>query len=144
MNIVELFDIMKSNGYAKPKVHINGLTISRAPDSGVNRGGLYIKDTSGNYLGKIVRGFTSLKPEAINRTSDVADAYANPLEGIIKHGHETGQCGICGRRLDNADSIRLGIGPVCAEKIGAGYLLGLIKNTADAVDSVDSVDFNLL
>ena len=33
-------------------------------------------------------------------------------------GRETEHCGMCGRRLTNDESRALGIGPVCAEKLG--------------------------
>ena len=37
---------------------------------------------------------------------------------VSNYGHATGQCGFCGRVLENGVSVRLGYGPVCAEKYG--------------------------
>ncbi len=41
---------------------------------------------------------------------------ANPTEAMIRYGKEIGTCGDCGRRLTNAASREMGIGPVCAAK----------------------------
>lgn len=43
---------------------------------------------------------------------------AGPREAAIRYGKELGKCAICNRTLTNNDSIALGIGPVCAEKVG--------------------------
>ncbi len=42
----------------------------------------------------------------------VADPYARMTE----YGQITGSCGACGRTLEDPESVRLGIGPVCREK----------------------------
>lgn len=41
---------------------------------------------------------------------------ADPQAASIAFGRLTGTCGVCGRRLDNPDSIKAGIGPICAGK----------------------------
>ncbi len=43
---------------------------------------------------------------------------ANPLEAAQRYGHEHNCCGICGRNLTRAISREMGIGPVCADKLG--------------------------
>lgn len=40
----------------------------------------------------------------------------NPLDAAIRYGRISGTCSCCGRRLDNAESIKLGIGPICRAK----------------------------
>ena len=68
------------------------------------------------YLGWITRNATSLRDsELINILEDVAQ---DPLKAAKLHGMETGQCCCCGRELTNKTSIKLGIGPICAEKYG--------------------------
>lgn len=47
-------------------------------------------------------------------------AAAGPEEASKRYGHELGHCGICGRTLTNPESIALGIGPVCAGRVGWG------------------------
>lgn len=44
------------------------------------------------------------------------DAVRLPLERVGRLGIASGQCLICGRRLDVPESVDRGIGPVCAER----------------------------
>lgn len=47
------------------------------------------------------------------------DAFeADPTGALRAHGLATGSCGCCGIELTNPESIALGIGPICAEKLG--------------------------
>lgn len=39
-----------------------------------------------------------------------------PEEAMVAFGHHIGACGYCGRQLTDAESIELGIGPVCRRK----------------------------
>jgi len=41
---------------------------------------------------------------------------ADPKEAMARYGRETGQCGVCGRPLEDPESVARGIGPVCAKK----------------------------
>ena len=45
----------------------------------------------------------------------------DPKAAIAAHGIATGSCGCCGRELTDPESIALGIGPICIEKIGGGF-----------------------
>lgn len=45
---------------------------------------------------------------------------ADPLAAQIAYGHLTGSCGVCGRMLEDAESVAAGIGPICAGKVAAG------------------------
>lgn len=51
---------------------------------------------------------------------DVQDALrailADPLEASKAYGKLTGTCGVCGRDLEDEDSVAAGIGPICAAK----------------------------
>lgn len=44
------------------------------------------------------------------------DATRLPLEEVGRLGMAVGECLICGRRLDDPESVDRGIGPVCASK----------------------------
>src|SRR5512146_1226256 len=44
---------------------------------------------------------------------------ADPRAASIAYGKLTGTCGVCGRHLEDADSVARGIGPICAAKFGA-------------------------
>lgn len=46
---------------------------------------------------------------------------ADPTAAVARYGLELGVCGVCGRTLTNDESREAGIGPVCREKLEAGY-----------------------
>lgn len=41
----------------------------------------------------------------------------NPLEASVAYGKLVGVCGVCGRPLEDEESVAAGIGPVCASKL---------------------------
>jgi hypothetical protein len=43
---------------------------------------------------------------------------SDPAAASKRYGHEIGACGVCGRTLTDEHSRELGIGPVCAAKVG--------------------------
>jgi hypothetical protein len=45
------------------------------------------------------------------------DFGENPIATMAKYGIETGVCGVCGRRLDDPESVARGIGPICAKRL---------------------------
>lgn len=68
------------------------------------------------YYGWITRTATNLpKQEMIDMLENVAE---DPAKAAKLHGMESGQCCCCGRELTNKTSIKMGIGPICAEKYG--------------------------
>lgn len=40
------------------------------------------------------------------------------VNGLKAYGHQSSKCGICSKPLTTPESIKLGIGPICAERIG--------------------------
>lgn len=46
----------------------------------------------------------------------------NVMEASALYGREIGCCGVCGRTLTNEESRRIGIGPICREKLGRTVL----------------------
>lgn len=51
----------------------------------------------------------------------LAKIAENPMDALVAYGRLTGVCGVCGRKLTDPESVRAGIGPVCAEKVhGSG------------------------
>lgn len=110
-----MFETARSNGRKRPVYRAEGLVINRAPDHGRNPGALYVKDTNGEYLGKVVDKTYTGKDTARAALALIA---ANPLEAAVRYGRLTGTCACCGRELTNALSIELGIGPICRDKWG--------------------------
>ena len=56
----------------------------------------------GRYVGQVVEQLRTI--------------MANPMAAAAAYGHLTGSCGVCGRHLEDAESVARGIGPVCAGK----------------------------
>jgi hypothetical protein len=40
------------------------------------------------------------------------------VNGLKAYGMASGKCGICGKKLTTPESIKLGIGPICADRLG--------------------------
>jgi len=57
-----------------------------------------------SYSGKIV--------------AELRTIAADPKAAAIAYGKLTGTCSICGRALENEESVARGIGPICADKAG--------------------------
>lgn len=69
------------------------------------------------------KGIGSWRPSGEPATSvgDVGAAVmgaicAAPLDRMREYGQITGQCGRCGKKLEDAESRRIGLGPICRSK----------------------------
>lgn len=40
------------------------------------------------------------------------------VDGLKAYGKQSGSCGLCGKKLTTPESLELGIGPICASKLG--------------------------
>jgi hypothetical protein len=67
-----------------------------------SRSGYGRQDPAGKYTGKVQDQLRAIT--------------ADPQEAMARYGRETGQCGVCGRPLEDPESVARGIGPVCAKK----------------------------
>jgi len=96
----------------KPSRDGGALWVTSATETEEGRYGLQPK-----YLGKIT-------PTAMDsRLSDdvksvLIEAAADPLTAAIRYGKVSGECSCCGRELTDPQSIKRGIGPICATKFG--------------------------
>ena len=104
----------------RPVLRVGGFKFSWAAANSANAGCLYVKTTSGDYLGKITteKFISSRDCDQMGLTAQVLEAIADPKGAAIKHGRLTGNCACCGLPLSNAESIARGIGPICATKFG--------------------------
>lgn len=117
----QLFADAQAAGYAKPTLRTKNFKYKQAPSTGRNPGAVYITETdTGIYAGKVFNGAVQLISvyNANWSLAEICETVENPQIAAVKFGHQTGQCSICGRRLDNKISIALGIGPICNEKFG--------------------------
>jgi hypothetical protein len=115
----------------RKKVMIAEFTFSLAPDHGNNPGAIYVKDR-GQYVGKIARDASSFRPARDfdqSRLPALQEVMANPGEAVRADAERRAKmllddptlsipCGCCGIMLTNPESIRRGIGPICAGKWG--------------------------
>ena len=95
------------------------------PEAGVYRDGktyfrVYLGQQSGKMLAKRILFVTSTDVEYVS--AGLAARVLSPmaarlsLEEVGKLGVATGSCLVCGRRLDDPESVDRGIGPVCASR----------------------------
>jgi hypothetical protein len=114
--IRKMFEAAVASGLKRPAYRALGLKITLAPATGVNAGALYVvTETDDTYQGKIVDvTFKATRGGDVhNKLLQIAQ---NPLEIAIEYGRKTGRCACCGKELTNAESISLGIGPICKKK----------------------------
>lgn len=117
--IHRLFNKALASGLKRPKFRANGLTLSLAPATGRNAGAVYVVTPDDVYLGKVQNGVFSATREATADTLDTLKRITeNPLEMAVEYGRLTGNCGCCGRGLTDPESVKRGIGPICAESWG--------------------------
>lgn len=137
-----LFKDAYNAGFKSPKMTIDGYKFSMAGPSSRNFGSVYVK-AYGEYIGKLQNGklFTAAfqPPVVCKRIMEIAD---NPRMEAVRFGHKTGNCAICGRALNNAESVQRGIGPICAE--GFGWVDLGIPSRAEAIAELTKADMDLL
>ena len=81
------------------------------------------RPTEGRWAGRTFLSILSsderLPVKDPQKRAMILGLIARDIRGaLILFGQETEHCGHCGRRLTNDESRALGIGPVCAEKLG--------------------------
>jgi hypothetical protein len=112
----------RNRNAGKVTLRFVGASVS-AVIQGPNTGCLYVK-TDGAYMGKIDRSGV-FRPAYGVDTAPVVEALRaaqeDPTAAAIAYGRETGTCSCCGRELTNADSIALGIGPICLDRLGGAW-----------------------
>ena len=116
----QLFADAVAAGYTKPMLRTKCFKYKQAPNTGRNPGAIYITDIETSiYVGKIYDGVVNIA-RSVDPTvmQQIHEAMNEPQIAAVKFGHQTGQCSICGRPLNNNISIALGIGPICNKKFG--------------------------
>jgi len=118
--IEEAFAAAQGNGIKRPKLRLDTFKFSLAPATGRNAGAIYVVDAEGDqYLGKIAGGkFFRVRECTDDQEKRIVAVAADPKAAAIAYGRRTGNCCICGRELTNHASIDLGIGPICAGRMG--------------------------
>jgi hypothetical protein len=99
-------------------LRLDGFKFSDAPAKGQWAAAIFVKEGE-TKLGRISGGKFTRSFACDDATeARIVAAIADPAAAAKAHGQRTGECSVCGRELTNADSRKLGIGPICAEKFG--------------------------
>lgn len=114
------FRIVREKGAQVATLRTETITFSLAKPGSKNPGAIYAKDAaSGTYLGKILDGKFSKAFECTPAQVDlVLDASRDPKGAALRYAEKTGCCSICGRLLTDPESVKAGIGPICANGWG--------------------------
>lgn len=115
-NVKKIFD-KAHEAIKSPKFRVDNMVLSRAPDSGVNAGAIYVK-VDGEYAGKVTGGYWLPCRAPEGTFEKLQEVAKDPLGSAVAYGKRTGNCSACGRDLTNHGSIEKGIGPICAERWG--------------------------
>ena len=109
----KMYDTMTAKKF---QVRLPGMTLSTV-NKGANIGCVYVFENN-NYVGKIT-STGDLKGDASEDVLNMLeDANDNLLQLAKIYGHQTGTCSICARTLNDPLSVQMGIGPVCAKRLG--------------------------
>lgn len=113
----EMFAKAKGKGLKRPKFRIGDIIFQPAPAMGRNPGAIYVSTKQGGYMGKIVGGkYLPKDAYGLDLAPQVAEIAMDPLGAAVASGKKNGWCACCGKELTDPDSVKLGIGPVCAKK----------------------------
>jgi hypothetical protein len=100
----------------KFQVRLPGITLSTV-NKGQNIGCVYVYENN-QYVAKITATGDLIGNVSEDVMNLLEDANDNLLQLAKIYGHETGTCSICARTLSDPLSIQMGIGPVCAKRLG--------------------------
>lgn len=118
-SIHTMFNKAQEAGLKKLVYRAEGVVLSLAKPGSANPGAIYVKTVGGEYLGKVLDKKFQATREATPEHKQALDIIAaNPSEAASNYGKKTGKCSCCGRELTDPVSVKMGIGPICAEKWG--------------------------
>ena len=100
----------------KFQVRLPGITLSTV-NKGQNIGCVYVYENN-QYVAKITATGDLIGNVSEDVMNLLEDANDNLLQLAKIYGHETGSCSICARKLSDPLSVQMGIGPICAKRLG--------------------------
>jgi hypothetical protein len=116
--LAEAFANAKAKGGKYPRLRLDSFVFAPASDTSKNAGAIYIEE-HGQYLGKVVGNkFIKVRECSDAQEQRIIEASIDPKESAIKYGRMMGACSVCNRTLVDPESIEMGIGPICAGKMG--------------------------
>lgn len=116
--IEHVFAVALKNGIKRPKLRLGSVVFGLGRQGTSYEHTIFVNDKDRTYLGRVIAGnFSRGRACTPEREAEIVKLGEDPLAAAVAYGKVTGECAICGRTLENADSIALGIGPICAEKV---------------------------
>ena len=121
--LFSVFEAAKSRGLKRLTLRLSGVNVKPNRDLTTLWVTSQTETEEGNY-GPQPKYLGKITPNRLDsRLADdvkavLLEAASDPLTAAVRYGKETGSCSCCGRDLTNAQSIELGIGPICREKFG--------------------------
>lgn len=116
--IEQAFQAARDKGLSKLRLRLANYIFTPAKEGSKNVGAIYVKEGT-EYLGKIMGGkFFAVRECGDERQAEIVATAADPAAAARAYGLRTGSCSCCGRELSDPESIKLGIGPICASKWG--------------------------
>ena len=113
------FATARAAGIKHPKLRLDRFMFTPAPATGKNPGAVYVVDEQEKYLGKVHNGrFVPVHLVQPGIAAQVVAAANDPHAAAVAYGKRFGRCSVCARTLTNAESIDLGIGPICRQRFG--------------------------
>lgn len=125
--IEEAFGRAMSKGIKRPKLRLGGFMFKPASQTGKNPGAIYVTQRvramgevyEAAYMGKVLGGkFLRVRDCKDEHEKEIVEVINDPASAAIAYGKRWGECCVCGRPLENKESIDLGIGPICKDKYG--------------------------
>lgn len=117
--IEHAFASARDNGIKRPKLRLDTFLFKPAPATGSNPGAIYVTNEQGTYLGKVAGGrFLKSRECGAEEEGRVVEVASDPLNAAIAYGLRTGECAVCTRPLSAKESMDIGIGPICRERMG--------------------------
>lgn len=123
--VIDLFD-KAAKVLKRPRIDLDvdgtPLTLSRCGAKSQYTGAVNVTNgggfDNGTWYGRIERdGHLTPGRQLTDAIREALTKLAVDPAGIAaKHGHKTGFCCFCGKKLDTAESTAVGYGPVCAKK----------------------------
>lgn len=116
--IEHVFAVALKNGIKRPKLRLGSVVFGLGRQGSSYENTIFVNDKDRTYLGRVIAGkFSRGNACTPEREAEIVKLGEDPLAAAVAYGKVTGECAICGRTLENADSIARGIGPICAEKV---------------------------
>lgn len=122
LGIAELVSSMwraRRNGVKEPKMRLFAENTSfnvvfDNDESSKYNNSIRVLSDDGQLLGRILgKKFYKSYYTPDDVANQIIETCSNANKSAISYGRRTGSCSCCGRPLNNEESVRLGIGPVC-------------------------------